>query len=120
MDQQPYQPQYGNTPSQYSNTPENFPGKTMGLVAMILSLASIIGFPTAIVGLILGYVARKQSREAGVSENTFAKVAIIAGWILTILSIVAFIGFFAIFAAAGASHEDLLVGTAEKAAGQIN
>lgn len=105
MDQQPYQPQYGNTPSQYSNAPrssEDFPGKTLGLVAMILSLASILGFPTAIVGLILGYVARKQSREAGVSENMFAKIAIIAGWILVILGVLMAIFFFVVFGVAAA------------------
>lgn len=57
------------------------PGKTLGIVALIVT------FFFSIVGLILGIVARNQSKAAGV-ENTPAKVAIILGIIFTVLSII--------------------------------
>lgn len=65
------------------------PGKTLGIVALIVT------FFFSVVGLILGIVARNQSKAAGV-ENTPAKVAIILGIIFTVLSILGW----AIFGAA--------------------
>ncbi|KZE90142.1 DUF4190 domain-containing protein [Microbacterium sp. TNHR37B] len=60
------------------------PGKTLGIVALV------VVFFASVIGLILGYVARSQSKTAGV-ENTPAKVAIILGWIFTALYIIGFI-----------------------------
>jgi len=57
------------------------PGKTLGIVALIVT------FFFSVVGLILGIVARNQSKAAGV-ENTPAKVAIILGIIFTVLSVI--------------------------------
>ena len=57
------------------------PGKTLGIVALIVT------FFASVIGLILGIVARNQSKAAGV-ENTPAKVAIILGIIFTVLSII--------------------------------
>jgi len=57
------------------------PGKTLGIVALV------VVFFASLIGLILGYVARSQSKKAGV-PNTPAKVAIILGWIFLVLSII--------------------------------
>lgn len=58
------------------------PGKTLGIVALV----SV--FFISILGLILGYVARSQSKKAGFA-NTPAKIAIILGWIFLVLSVIA-------------------------------
>lgn len=65
------------------------PGKTLGIVALIVT------FFFSVIGLILGIVARNQSKAAGV-ENTPAKVAIILGIVFTVLSIL----IYALFGAA--------------------
>ena len=78
-------PQYPAAPSAaaaYGQEPLAVPGKTLGIVALI------VVFFFNLVGLILGYVARSQSKKAGV-PNTPAKVAIILGWIFLVLSIIA-------------------------------
>lgn len=67
--------------SSYQTTGLDYPGKNMAIVAMVLSLVSLIGIPTALIGLILGYVAYTQSKRAGF-KNSFALVAIIVGWIV--------------------------------------
>jgi len=59
------------------------PGKTLGIVALIVT------FFASVIGLILGIVARNQSKAAGV-ENTPAKVAIILGIIFTVIYILVF------------------------------
>lgn len=68
------------------------PGKTLGIVALIVT------FFFSVVGLILGIVARNQSKAAGV-ENTPAKVAIILGIIFTVLYVLIFVLFGATFIA---------------------
>lgn len=68
------------------------PGKTLGIVALIVT------FFFSVVGLILGIVARNQSKAAGV-ENTPAKIAIILGIIFTVLAILGWILFGAAWAA---------------------
>jgi len=54
------------------------PGKTLGIVALILAIVA------APVGAILGFVAKAQSKGAGV-KNTPATAAIVIGIILTVL-----------------------------------
>lgn len=49
-------------------------GKTLGIVALVVT------FFVSLAGLIMGYVARSQSKKAGV-KNTPATVAIVLGWI---------------------------------------
>lgn len=73
----------------------------MGILSIVFSGANFIGFPTAIVGLILGYVARNQSRKAGVYNNTLAKVGIILGWIAVALTVIGVAGILIFTAVAG-------------------
>ncbi|MEO8260950.1 MAG: hypothetical protein ABI566_00160 [Pseudolysinimonas sp.] len=70
------------------------PGKTLGIVALILAIVA------APVGAILGFVAKAQSKPAGV-KNTPATAAIVIGIILTVLWIFLFIVLPAIILAAG-------------------
>ncbi|MDQ4212399.1 hypothetical protein [Microbacterium capsulatum] len=65
----------------YTPAPASVPGKTLGIVALVLTFVV-----SSLLGLILGYVARGQSRAVGY-DNTPAKIAIIAGWILTALGV---------------------------------
>ena len=60
---------------QYAAPPPAAPGRTLGIVAFILS------FFIALVGLILGIVALVQSRKAG-QKNGFALAAIIISAVL--------------------------------------
>ena len=72
----------------YSTTPAAVPGKTLGIVALILA------FFFQLIALILGIVALSQSRKVG-AKNTPALVAIILSivfgivWILIIGGLVA-------------------------------
>jgi hypothetical protein len=56
-------------------------GKTLGIVALIVS------FFFSLIGIILGFVARGQSKRAGVS-NTPATIAIILGFVFLIGGII--------------------------------
>ncbi|MFZ4896540.1 hypothetical protein ACL9RL_19045 [Plantibacter sp. Mn2098] len=87
----PQDPQY-QQPQQYAAAPADFPGKTLGLVGLILSIL------LPLVGLILSLVANSQSKKAGF-PNQLAKVGIIIGAILTALGIIGAI-FWGIAAAA--------------------
>jgi len=66
------QPGY-QQPAPYGQPPQAVPGKVMGIVAVILPF---VGF--GLVGLILGIIARIQSKKAGF-KNTPALWAIILG-----------------------------------------
>jgi hypothetical protein len=74
------------------------PRHTNGLAigAMVVSLASILicGY-TAIIGAIMGHVARKQIRERGEDGDGMALTGIIAGWIVFGLCVAATIAFIA-------------------------
>ncbi|MFT3798621.1 DUF4190 domain-containing protein [Microbacterium sp.] len=75
-----------NAASAYAGQPAAaVPGKTLGIVALIVT------FFSSVIGLILGYVAASQSKKAGV-PNTPAKVAIILGWIFTVIGTLVIIG----------------------------
>lgn len=66
-------------------TPEN-PGKTLGIVSFILSLAFL-----GLIGLILGIIAKKKSKQAG-QTNGFALAGIIIGIVnIVVVSFVMFI-----------------------------
>jgi uncharacterized membrane protein len=73
--------------------PAAAPGKTLGIVGLILAF---IG-PVSLIGLILSFVARSQSKKAGVS-NTPATVGIVIGLIVLVITVIVII-----VSAAGAS-----------------
>lgn len=58
------------------------PGRTMGIIALVLSIIGV-----HLVGIILGFVALSQSKKAGQS-NGFALAGIIAGFVLMALTLV--------------------------------
>ena len=76
------------TPPQYATPGPTavVPGRTLGIVALVLSFLGGL----AIVGIILGFVARAQSKAAGV-KNTPATAAIIVGFIVIALFIIGII-----------------------------
>jgi uncharacterized membrane protein len=74
-----------------SPAPAN-PGKTLGIVALILSI-----LPLQLIGIILGFVARNQSKRAG-QGNGFAVAAIIVGVIGLVIGLVLIFAGGAIFA----------------------
>jgi hypothetical protein len=85
------QPQYGSAP-QYASAPPpaygapadaTVPGRTMGIVAFILS------FFVQLIALILGIIALVQSRKAG-HKNGWALAAIIISAVLMVLGVIVF------------------------------
>ncbi|MDN3495550.1 DUF4190 domain-containing protein [Planococcus sp. APC 4015] len=98
----PAAPAYSSAPpAEYGSPAAGEPGKTMGIVALIAV------FFISILGLVLGYVARSQSKKAGI-PNTPAKIAIILGWIFIVLQIIGAIIAIVLFATLAASGTDLL------------
>jgi hypothetical protein len=77
----PQASQYGSTPG-YSAPAQN-PGKTMGIVGLVLSFLGCL----SIVGIILSIVALSKSRKAGYS-NGVAVAGIVVGAVVLIGSIV--------------------------------
>jgi heme/copper-type cytochrome/quinol oxidase subunit 2 len=77
------QPQQGYQPGQppYGGQPAEDPGKTLGIVGLVLS------FFTAIIGLIISIVALRKSKKAGF-KNTPALIGIIVGILSTIVAII--------------------------------
>lgn len=69
------------------------PGKTMGIVSLILSIIGI-----HLIGVILGFVGLSQSKKAG-QKNGFALAGVIIGFIGLILGLILIIT----FAAGGAA-----------------
>jgi hypothetical protein len=112
---QPYSdPGYGGTPGYQGPAGPQAPGyeygygyaqpaaapRTNGLAiaAMVVSLVSIAvcGFP-AIIGAIMGHVARRQIRERGEAGDGMALTGVIVGWIvftLSVLGTLAYVVFF--------------------------
>jgi hypothetical protein len=69
------------------------PGKTMGIVSLVLSIIGI-----HLIGVILGFVGLSQSKKAG-QKNGFALAGIIIGFIGLVLGVIAII-MFSLFGAA--------------------
>lgn len=65
--------------------PASVPGKTLGIVALILTFP----FGLSLLGIILGFIARGQSKAVG-AKNTPATVAIVLGFIFLIGTILFF------------------------------
>jgi len=85
----PQAPQYGGTPGY---TAPQDPGKTMGIVGLVLSFLGCL----SIVGLILSIVALNKSKKAGY-KNGVALAGIIVGAVVLVLTIVGSILFFTVF-----------------------
>lgn len=73
------------------------PGKTLGIVALVLAIVPI---GLQLVGLILGIIALVQSKRAG-HKNGFALAAIIVSAVLFVIGVIVAIVIFTTFAAAG-------------------
>jgi hypothetical protein len=87
--------------------PASVPGRTLGIVALIVS------FFFSVIGIILGFIARSQSKAAGV-KNTPATVAIVLGFIFLIGSILFFVlGGAALFGGLAAACQQLGPGVHE-------
>jgi hypothetical protein len=78
--------------------PVDMPREMNGLAigAFVVSLVGLCS-PLGILGLILGYIAKRQIKSRNNSGNGLATAAIVLGWI----SVVAFIGFAIALAAGG-------------------
>ncbi|MDQ1216824.1 MULTISPECIES: DUF4190 domain-containing protein [Microbacterium] len=74
----------------YGNPNAPIPGKTLGIVAFVLS------FFAQLIGLILGIVALVQSKKAG-HKNGFALAAIIISSVLLVIGVVVAIVLFTVF-----------------------
>ncbi|MBF4570704.1 hypothetical protein ITJ57_18205 [Plantibacter sp. VKM Ac-2880] len=74
-------PQYNPGQQQGAALPADYPGKTLGLVGLILAIV------VPLVGLIISLVAKNQSKAAGY-PNQLAKIGVIIGAILLVLGII--------------------------------
>jgi lysylphosphatidylglycerol synthetase-like protein (DUF2156 family) len=68
-------------PPAYSPAPAASDGKTLGIVALVVS------FFVSLAGIIMGFIAKGQSKRAGV-KNTPATVAIVLGFIFLAIQII--------------------------------
>ena len=75
----------------YFYPPAPVPGKGMGIVALVLSLLNIIAIPSALAGAIVGHIAWIKTRRANAGHNIPALIAIIFGWLFTVIDIIVFI-----------------------------
>jgi hypothetical protein len=88
------------TPDPAPAAPAAVPGKTLGIVGLILAF---IG-PVSLIGLILSIVAKVQSKNAGV-KNTPATVGIVVSIIVIVLTILLWVTVFATLFSACAGLE---------------
>ena len=89
---------YSSDPTAYS-APNHVPGKGLGITSMILGIMSHAccgSIFTAIIGLILGLIARSQAKKAG-CKNSFATVGIILSIIALVLFVLVFIFYIVYF-----------------------
>lgn len=78
---QGYPPPPGYQQPQQAGPSGDFPGKTLGIVGLVLS------FFTTIIGLIISIVALRQSKKAGF-KNTPALIGVIIGIVTTVFVII--------------------------------
>jgi hypothetical protein len=113
--QQPVPPTYGAAPAAGpAGTPgapvsappgTDYPGKTLGVVALVAGIVSYFILPivAGIAAIIMGAIARKQSKQAGY-KNTMALVGLILGIVnIVVYAIVTIIIIVAVIAAVSAS-----------------
>jgi hypothetical protein len=83
MTMPPPPPSAEPTPA-YGAAPATFPGKTLGIVGLILAIFF------SLIGLIVSAVARSQSKKAGF-KNTPATIGIVIGIVFLVLQIIAIV-----------------------------
>ncbi|MGO2862967.1 MAG: DUF4190 domain-containing protein [Brevibacterium sp.] len=88
------------------------PTNTLAIVGMILSIAAFSFAPAAIVGIILGHIARRQIRRSGERGDGMAIAALWIGYLLTLFLLLFFILYFGLIA--------LAVGLEVSTTGQIS
>lgn len=68
-------------PQSYRSRAEEDPGKVLGIISLVATLSTFIGFNFIgpIVGIITGHMARKNSRGAGFADNEMGKWGFILG-----------------------------------------
>lgn len=88
------------------------PTNTLAIVGMILSIAAFSFAPAAIVGIILGHIARRQIRRSGERGDGMAIAALWIGYLLTLFWLLFFILYFGLIA--------LAVGLEVSTTGQIS
>ena len=94
----PSSPGYGYGYGGYAQPTPMRQTNGLAIASMVVSLASIVicGYP-AIVGAIMGHVARRQIRERGEDGDGMALTGVIVGWIvfaLSVLGTLAYVIFF--------------------------
>ena len=74
-------PQSYSNQKHYSQRTEEDPGKVLGIVSLVATLSTFLGFNFIgpVVGIITGHMARKRSQEAGYGNNEMAKWGFILG-----------------------------------------
>ena len=79
----PTDPNYSNSyPAHtYRQRSEDDPGKVLGLISLVATLSTFLGFNFLgpAIGIITGYMARKNSRSAGFADNDMGKWGFILG-----------------------------------------
>lgn len=79
-------------PYSYTSAPAGPPTNGMAIASLIASILGLTLFPTigSIVGLVLGYMARKEIRESGgaMTGDGLATAGIIIGWIGVALTVI--------------------------------
>lgn len=80
-DPTPVTPPPASTPAPAPVAAADFPGKTLGIVAIPVAIFF------SLVGIILGFVAKSQSKKAGF-KNTPATIAIVIGFIILVFTII--------------------------------
>lgn len=108
----PNAPQYNAGPAGGDGT---VPGRTMGIVALILAIVP----GTQLIGLILGIIALVQSRKAGV-KNGLAIAAIIVSVVLTIIAIILIIVLVSFAVSAGGDLVSQVNACLEDPSGTVN
>jgi hypothetical protein len=106
--QQPYAdpssgaPSYPASPAGYPASPAGYPAygygtpvaaapatNGMAIASLVCSLVGLVTCGvTALIGAILGHIARRQIRERGEGGDGMALAGIIVGWIVVLLSVV--------------------------------
>ncbi|MGO3024050.1 MAG: DUF4190 domain-containing protein [Brevibacterium sp.] len=74
-------PQNYPTQNRYGQRAEEDPGKVLGIVSLVASLSTFLGFNFIgpVIGIITGHMARKRSQEAGFEDNEMGKWGFILG-----------------------------------------
>ena len=100
MDQQPYAPQSHRQPyPPYESDPQQpyplqrateDPGKVLGIISLIATLSTFIGFNFVgpAIGIVTGYMARRNSKEAGFADNEMGKWGFILGLVFLGIAVV--------------------------------